>query len=81
MARKLDKPNASGGTTDHSVEIAVLRQLAYEVRFNHNLLIQLNLAADLLESHDQSGISLDNWSWARQYVESYIGVRVIPNGV
>ena len=59
----------------------MLRALAEEVHFERRLVIQLNLAADLLEAHDQTGISLDDWVWARRFVEEFIGINVLPNCV
>jgi len=79
LARQLSEPNECGGTTDHSEEIAMLRQLAGEVTSNTNLVVDVNLAADLLEAHDQTGISLDDWPYARRYVERFIGRSVLPN--
>lgn len=39
------------------------------------------LAADLLECHDQTGISLDNWPSARAFVERRIEGPIVENGV
>lgn len=38
------------------------------------------LAADLLEAHDDTGISLDNWIAAREFVERHIGRTIYENG-
>ena len=38
------------------------------------------LAADLLELHDDTGISLDNWESARMFVETRIGHEITENG-
>jgi hypothetical protein len=64
--------------TDHGDIIAALR--------GHGALadseadsIQFNLAADLLVAHDDSGISLDDWPWARRFVEMLAGEPVIPS--
>ena len=43
--------------TDHKYEIDILRSV-------HT--VQAGLAADMLELHDKTGISLDNWENARQ---------------
>lgn len=48
-------------TTDHSKYIAALRE--------HNS-IQSSLAADLLEIHDATGISLDNWDNAQEFIRA-----------
>lgn len=79
MGRRLDKPNASGGTTDHSEEIKRLRERA-KTKEHYDQLIY-NLAADLLVSHDESGISLDNWLYARRLVELLIGQEIVESGV
>lgn len=39
------------------------------------------LAADLLDLHKRTGISLDNWDAARRFVEHHTGEQVVPNGV
>ena len=39
-----------------------------------------DLLADLLEIHDATGISLDNWLAARSAVERAIGHRITENG-
>lgn len=38
------------------------------------------LAADLLEAHDDTGISLDHWIAAREFVERHIGRTLQENG-
>lgn len=47
--------------TDHSKTIKALRE-------EHS--INCELAADLLEMHDNTGLSLDNWGNARVFVET-----------
>lgn len=61
----------SARTTSHADEIAGLRDHA----------LQLALAADLLEAHDETGISLDAWQAARAFVERHIGKPILENGV
>ncbi len=78
MSRRLEKPNASGGTTDHSEEIARLRVRARSKEHYDALVYEL--CADLLASHDDSGISLDNWT-ARALVELLIGQEITESGV
>lgn len=39
------------------------------------------LAADLLEAHDETGISLDDWAVARTFVETLLDRPVLSNGV
>lgn len=79
MSRKLDKPNASGGNTDHSGEIIWLREKAkYKERYDA---LVWELAADLLEAHDESGIALDDWKSARDLVEMLIGEPIIESGI
>ena len=79
MPRRLSSPNEYGGTTDHSDYIEAFRVMA-EASDGLDA-IELRLAADLLEAHDQTGISLDDWPNARRFVEVLTGVTVIPNGV
>ena len=38
------------------------------------------LAADLLELHNATGISLDDWDSARRFVQAFTGDAVAPNG-
>lgn len=56
---------------NHGEQIAMLRG-------RHGLDNQL--AADLLELHDRTGISLDDWETARTFVENLTGSSVAPNG-
>lgn len=81
MGRRLDEPNQWGGTTDHSEEILLLRLHADMARVDRDFSLSLRLAADLLEAHDQTGISLDTWRVARAFVERAIGHSIITNGV
>lgn len=79
MGHKLDKPNASGGTTDHTSEIIRLRERAkHKERYDQIVYL---LAADLLEAHDESGISLDTWKPARDLVELLIGDEIVESGI
>jgi hypothetical protein len=79
MARRLERPNKSGGNTDHSPEIMRLRERA-KSKERYDQIVYL-LAADLLEAHDESGIALDNWKNARDLVELLIGDEIIESGV
>jgi len=65
-------------TTDHSDEIAQLREMADKAEERHEK-VTIHLAADLLQSHDDTGISLDDWPYARQFVEFYLGKPILPN--
>lgn len=65
--------------TDHSEYIRALRE--------HNS-VQSCLAAELLEMHDATGISLDNWSNAQEfirmtldYIEAGANYELVENGV
>lgn len=80
MPVKLKEPNAYGGVTDHGDVIAVLRTRAGSA-VSEGDKIALHLAADLLTAHDQSGISLDDWPWARRFVEMWGQQPVLPNSV
>lgn len=77
MARRLSEPNGYGGTTDHDEEIRRLRTI--ESRTAGPERLNIRLAAELLEAHDQTGISLDDWPTARRFVESYTDSPVMPN--
>lgn len=48
---------------------------------DHNKANDLAVAADLLEIHAQTGLSLDHWDSARTFVERHTGASVVPNGV
>lgn len=58
-------------TTNHSGQIEALRDRGT---------LEDDLAADLLELHDATGISLDNFNSARQFVEQRIGGPIQENG-
>lgn len=79
MGERLERPNKSGGTTNHSPEIVRLRERAKR-KERYDQLVYL-LAADLLESHDESGISLDTWPAARNLVELLIGDEIVESGI
>lgn len=72
-------------TTDHSKDIADLRRRAAAFRGPRNVQTthsnDLECAAALLECHDETGISLDEWDGPRQFVEQYIGHPIQENGV
>lgn len=69
-------------TTDHSADILALRNKAQDPSSSDTSagLLTLSTAADLLELHDQTGISLDHWVNARSLVELLIGHRITENG-
>lgn len=46
-----------------------------------DLICRLELAADLLEMHDDCAISLDGWQSARTFVEMQTDVPLIENGI
>lgn len=87
------KPNECGGTTDHSQEIVDLRVEAFKLNEIMHLdgtcpteghiirSMALSVAADLLELHDRTGISLDNWRSARAMVEFFLHAEILENGV
>lgn len=88
MATRLDPP-VNCRTTDHADEIQHLRDVAAALSKAHGgtqpataLLALVNgLAADLLQSHDDTGISLDNWDNARGLVEVLLNEKILENGV
>jgi phosphosulfolactate phosphohydrolase-like enzyme len=78
MARRLPGGEAfQYRRSDHSVEIAQLRTRVGDGTVANAL--TLAVAADLLEAHDETGISLDDWLSARLLVELLIGKPIIEN--
>lgn len=65
--------------TNHLREIAFLHFLADRSLGDER--ISLRLAAELLEAHDDTGISLDDWPTARRFVEGHLGSPISPNAV
>lgn len=63
--------------TDHSETITDLRKR--ESNTTQDALIDF-LCADLLELHDRTSLSLDNWVSAKQLIKMRTGVSVQPNG-
>lgn len=61
----------------HTQDIVTLRNKAKNDPENK---IALECAADLLETHDATGISLDNWDAPRKFVEQYLGKSIYENG-
>ena len=68
-------------TTDHSVAINRLRTAATDGTTSPFSGLVYQVAADLLEIHDQTGISLDNWRSARTLVEILMAAPLQENGV
>lgn len=75
--------------TDHSAIIQEMRERVQILEdhkhvltseYDDLLLLALPVAADLLEIHDATGISLDNWPSARTFVERLSGVAITENG-
>lgn len=77
MARHLGR-STWGPTTDHRDEIAMLYLLCDEAS-DSEVAREFRLAAELLWAHDDTGISLDDWPTARQFVEHRLGCPVLPN--
>jgi len=67
-------------STDHSGEIAWLRLQAVQARDQREQLAYL-VAAELLQSHDETGSSLDQWVPYRALVELLLGHEILENGV
>ncbi len=67
-----------GPTTDHTQEVALLHERAAQV-CDPVEQITIRLAAELLEAHDDTGISLDHWTTARDFVELHLGHAVLPH--
>lgn len=69
--------------TDHTEQVAELRARAGGSDTAGDLTdeqVDLFLAADLLEAHDDTGISLDAWVSARTFVERHAGITITENG-
>ena len=79
MARRLPFGPENCRTTDHAVEIAWLRLPRDGASFMEALMHEL--AADLLEAHDDTGISLDDWLPARLFVELLLDRKILKNGI
>ena len=67
-------------STDHSGEIAWLRLQAVTAGVLRDELAFL-VAAELLQSHDETGCSLDHWEPCRSFVELMLGRNILENGV
>ena len=61
------------------MEIAWLRLPREDDSFMDALMREL--AADLLEAHDDTGISLDDWLPARLFVELLLDKKILINGI
>lgn len=67
--------------TDHADDVARLRAACPpDTGPLTDMEVAALLAADLLELHDQTGISLDCWIAAREFVERHIGRTLQENG-
>lgn len=79
MSRRLSGgPEVHYRTTDHAEEIAEL--WANSTKQDDKLrMVDFMLAAELLQAHDDTGISLDDWPTARQFVERHLGQDILPN--
>jgi hypothetical protein len=87
MSARLETPARTGGTTDHSEEIRELRERArtYAQSAPASAIV-CRAAADLLEVHDRTGISLDRWDGPRDLVNLALSRHTgsgtfTPNGV
>lgn len=75
--------------TDHAADISALRHQADMMEVHRGTrsdfptrkaINDRRLAADLLEIHDATGISLDHWGTATAFVRHFTGHDVAPNG-
>lgn len=64
--------------TDHSSQVTELRRQSYNAVPPQKYIV--GTAADLLEMHDATGISLDNWPNAREMVEYFLSAEITKNG-
>jgi len=67
--------------TDHREEIRTMRYRAIDPATLGDDRLCLNMAADLLQMHDETGICLDEWTHAKLFVEHFSGSPVLPNGI
>ena len=67
-------------STDHSGEVAWLRLQAVTAQDRQGELAYL-VAAELLQSHDETGSSLDHWAPCRALVELLLGHEILENYV
>lgn len=75
--------------TDHSEQIKNLRQTGEVIARSeggdtgalHERVLMFEAAAALLEVHDTTGISLDNWKGPREFVEMMLGEPIQENHV
>lgn len=65
--------------SDHREQIITLQRRAEQAGSRQEA-VDLELAADLLEAHDETGISLDGWVAAREFVERLAGITIEENG-
>ena len=67
-------------TTDHSGTIHTMREQSATLTgpAHRTRVLTLALAADLLEMHDATGISLDQWDNGRDFVQAVADVYAIP---
>lgn len=78
MARRLPGGEAfQYRRSDHTAEIAQLRTQVADGTVLEALTVAV--AADLLEAHDQTGVSLDDWLSARLLVELLIGKPIVES--
>jgi hypothetical protein len=81
MARRLPGGEAFHyRKSDHAEEIARLRERAGLSDERQQALVYA-VAAELLQAHDETGISLDDWLAPRLLVELLIGGPIIENEV
>jgi hypothetical protein len=78
VARRIDPGTNGCRTTDHSQEVAWLRAMSGEGPRVRTLTYLV--AADLLEAHDDTGLSLDEWRPARALIEALLDCEILPNG-
>jgi hypothetical protein len=86
MRRSLMANELPGGeefsyrTTDHSQEIAELREKKPYYGIEIHRLVYAT-CAELLQAHDETGISLDDWEAPRLLIETVLGKPILENGI
>lgn len=76
-----DEQYMEGCGPQHAAEIRQLRSRATSGEPSLLMSLAMLAAADLLEAHDETGISLDDWDAPRRLVEYLLQRPISPNGV
>lgn len=92
VGRRLEPNRRDCHTTDHSDAIMVLNRKVEEYEKNirairaqademEREMHRMGAAAELLQCHDDTGISLEKFGLVRDFVEDIAGGKIVENGV